>query len=124
MAEEVKVLVVVELLGRINRSRDSDGSGTITTASSSEYESGRGGTNNFNSQNRGDYRGRGINYRFSSSMNARFSIARGGGRGVSVDRRENVAGEICFNCQRPGHFAKECRLITCYNCKQNGQMTM
>ena len=42
--------------------------------------------------NRGNYRGR--------VMNPRFSRARGGGIGVSADGNTNVSsGVICFNCQ-------------------------
>ena len=77
-------------------------------------ESGRGETI-FHSQNRGNYRGRSLNYPFSSGVNSRFSRARGGGRSVSVDGRANAASSVIYvNFQRPGHLARERTLLRCF----------
>ena len=43
----------------------------------------------------------------------------------SPDRNRNRSASPCFNCQEPGHMARECsRPRRCYNCNQTGHIAL
>ena len=80
--------------------------------------SSESGRSNF----RGNFRGREI---FSSGVNYRYRVR---GRGYAVEGRNAASNAInatatCRNIvQKPGHLARNCFLLKCFNCQELGHI--